>query len=121
MTHNFRELIVWKNSIDLSNRIYQLTRSFPPSELYALTSQMQRAVVSISANIAEGSGRATNKDFAHFLSIALGSAYELETELVLAHNFGYVSSVEYNEIIDMIVEVQKMLHNLMNKFNNINN
>ena len=117
MTHNFRELIVWKTSIELSTKIYQLTKAFPPSELYALTSQMQRAAVSISANIAEGAGRSTDKDFAHFLSIALGSAYELETECVLAHNFGYMSDIDNEEVNNQIVEVQKMLYNLMNKFN----
>lgn len=119
MVHNFRELIVWKVSIDLSTRIYQLTKAFPPSELYALTSQMQRASVSISANIAEGAGRASDKDFAHFLSIALGSAYELETECVLAHNFAYMSDDDYNDVNGKIIEVQKMLYNLINKFNKV--
>ena len=119
MVHNFRELIVWKKSIELSNRVYQLTKTFPSSELYALTSQMQRAVVSIAANIAEGAGRATDKDFAHFLSIALGSAYELETELVLAHNFGYVDELVCSEMSSLIVEVQKMLCILINKINKV--
>jgi len=119
MVHNFRELIVWKKSIELSTRVYQLTKTFPSSELYALTSQMQRAVVSIAANIAEGAGRATDKDFAHFLSIALGSAYELETELVLAHNFGYVDELVCSEMSSLIVEVQKMLCILINKINKV--
>ena len=119
MVHNFRELIVWKKSIELSNRVYQLTKTFPSSELYALTSQMQRAVVSIAANIAEGAGRVTDKDFAHFLSIALGSAYELETELVLAQNFGYVDELVCSEMSSLIVEVQKMLCNLINKINKV--
>lgn len=119
MVHNFRELIVWKKSIELSNRVYQLTKTFPSSELYALTSQMQRAAVSIAANIAEGAGRVTDKDFAHFLSIALGSAYELETELVLAQNFGYVDELVCSEMSSLIVEVQKMLCNLINKINKV--
>jgi four helix bundle protein len=119
MVHNFRELNVWKKSIELSNRIYLLTKNFPPNELYALTSQMQRAVVSIPTNIAEGAGRSTDKDFSHFLSIALGSAYELETELVLANNFGYVAECEYNEVNSLIVEVQKMLCNLINRLNKV--
>jgi four helix bundle protein len=80
---------------------------------------MQRAAVSISANIAEGAGRVTDKDFAHFLSIALGSAYELETELVLAQNFGYLDEVVCAEVNSLIVEVQKMLCNLMNKINKV--
>ncbi len=119
MVHNFRELIVWKKSIELSNRVYQLTKTFPSNELYALTSQMQRAAVSIAANIAEGAGRVTDKDFAHFLSIALGSAYELETELVLAQNFGYVDELVCSEMSSLIVEVQKMLCNLINKINKV--
>ena len=80
---------------------------------------MQRAAVSISANIAEGAGRVTDKDFAHFLSIALGSAYELETELVLAQNFGYLDETVCAEVNSLIVEVQKMLCNLMNKINKV--
>ena len=119
MVHNFRELIVWKKSIELSKRVYQLTKTFPSNELYALTSQMQRAAVSISANIAEGAGRVTDKDFAHFLSIALGSAYELETELVLAQNVGYLDEAVCAEVNSLIVEVQKMLCNLMNKINKV--
>ena len=119
MVHNFRELNVWKKSIELSNRIYLLTKHFPPNELYALTSQMQRAVVSIPTNIAEGAGRSTDKDFSHFLSIALGSAYELETELVRANNFGYVAECEYNEVNSLIVEVKKMLCNLINRLNKV--
>ena len=116
--HNFRKLDIWIDSIELADMVYSLTEAFPRPEIYALTSQMQRAVVSISANIAEGAGRSTDKDFAHFLSIALGSAYELETELVLAHNFGYVSDAECSEVNSKIVEVQKMLYNLITKFNN---
>lgn len=96
-----------------------MTKTFPSNELYALTSQMQRAAVSISANIAEGAGRVTDKDFAHFLSIALGSAYELETELVLAQNFGYLDETVCAEVNSLIVEVQKMLCNLMNKINKV--
>ena len=80
---------------------------------------MQRATVSIAANIAEGAGRATDKDFAHFLSVALGSAYELETELVLAHNFGYIEETVCSEVSSLIVEIQKMLCILINKINKV--
>lgn len=117
MIHNFRELLAWKKSMELCKSVYAQTKSFPQHELYALTSQIQRAVVSIPANIAEGSGRATDKELCHFLKISLGSAYELETELTLAWEFGYISADNYEDAKNSLVEIQKMLYGLINKHN----
>ena len=75
--HNFQNLTIWKEAMDLAQTIYATTKKFPKEEMYALSSQMQRAAVSIPSNIAEGAGRSTNKDFANFLSIAIGSCFGL--------------------------------------------
>jgi four helix bundle protein len=81
-SHNYRELKVWQKAIDLVIKVYKLTNQFPTTEKYGLVSQINRAVVSIPSNIAEGCSRISNKDFQHFLSMALGSAFELETQLI---------------------------------------
>lgn len=86
--HNFRELNIWKKSLDLSVDVYRITEEFPVVEKYNLISQIVRSAVSIPSNIAEGSGRGTNKDFCRFLNIALGSAYELETQLTISNKLG---------------------------------
>jgi len=82
--HNFKELKIWQKSMELSESVYQLTSNFPNTEKYGLITQMQRSAVSIPSNIAEGSGRGTNDSFKYFLSVALGSAFELETQLLLS-------------------------------------
>ena len=115
--HNFRELVAWQKAMKLTKEIYLLTNTFPASERYGLTSQIQRAVVSIPSNIAEGAGRPTEKELVHFLSFALGSAYELETELLLAGEFGYIDAEQSKQINKEVVEVQKLVYSLMKKFN----
>jgi len=121
MIHNFRELVVWQKSMELTKIVYTQTKSFPQHELYALTSQLQRAAVSIPANIAEGAGRATDKELCHFLSFSLGSAYELETELTLAHDFGYIRTEIYDDLNMRLVEIEKMLYGLISKHKEIIN
>ncbi len=120
MIHNFRELVVWQKSMELTKQVYAQTKAFPSHELYGLTSQIQRAAVSIPTNIAEGAGRSTNKDLCHFLSFSIGSAYELETELSLAKEFEYISADVYEDLHLQLIEVQKMLYGLINKHQNIN-
>ena len=93
--------------MDLSEDIYRLTSTFASSEKYGLVSQMQRSSVSIPSNIAEGSGRGTNESFKYFLSVALGSAFELETQLLLAKRFNLAS--ETNDIENNLNETQKMI------------
>ena len=109
---DYKELDVWKFSVELAVDIYNLTQSFPKQEAYALTDQMRRASVSISSNIAEGSGRASKKDFAHFVDIAISSARELETQLVIATRVDYLDEKSLYPIVDEINRVLKMLHKL---------
>ena len=115
--HNFRELIAWQKAMELTKKVYLLTKAFPADERYGLISQIQRAVVSIPSNIAEGAGRPTQKELVHFLSFALGSAYELETELLLAGDLNYITQEASTQINEDIVEVQKLVYSLMKKFN----
>jgi four helix bundle protein len=93
--HNFKELLVWQKAMDLVVFIYHLTRAFPIEEKYGLISQVQRCAVSIPSNIAEGSGRVSKKEFQHFISIAMGSSFELETQVILALNFNYISKEQW--------------------------
>jgi S23 ribosomal protein. len=96
--NNYKELKVWQKSIDFAVLIYNVTQSFPPNEQYGLTSQLRRAASSVAANIAEGAGRNTDKEFVYFLSIALGSIYETETFITIASKIGYISTEKANEI-----------------------
>ena len=116
--HNFRELIAWQKAMQLTKDVYVLTRAFPTEERYALVSQIQRAAVSIPSNIAEGAGRPTQKELVHFLSFSLGSAYELETELLVAEDLNYISEDQSKKINAEIVEVQKLVYSLMKKYDN---
>src|ERR1051326_4311749 len=92
------KLDAWSKAIDLIIDIYKASETFPKEERYGLTSHIRRAAVSISANIAEGAGRYSNREFAHFLSNAQGSASELETELIISHRLGYLNRDTYSEL-----------------------
>ena len=89
--HNFRNLQIWKDAMDLAQAVYEITEALPKMETYGLISQMTRAAVSVPSNIAEGSGR-SDKDFSHFLAIALGSLFELNTQIMLSERIGYLTS-----------------------------
>jgi four helix bundle protein len=115
MKHNFRELKVWKDSIVVAKEVYLQSRQFPEYEKYGLTSQVNRAVVSIASNIAEGSARSTNKDFCNFLGFSLGSAYEVETQLILAREFGYLSEDSLNSLLEKLHDLEKKISNLQNR------
>lgn len=104
--HNFRELKIWKMSIELAEQVYQLTSQFPEEEKYGLKNQMNRSSISIASNIAEGSGRTTNKEFSRFIDISLGSSYELETQMILARKLFHV---EINAVTEKLNELQKMI------------
>lgn len=106
MGHNFRELNIWKNAIIIAQDSYVLTSKLPVEERFSLVSQINRSAVSIPSNIAEGAGRTSNKEFSHFLSVSLGSAYELETQLILVNN---LFDVDTTEIIEKLHELQKMI------------
>jgi len=115
MKHNFKELLVWKKSIDLVKSVYQLTSSLPSEEKFGLISQMNRSSVSIPSNIAEGSGRTSTKEFLYFLNIAISSSYELETQLIISNQL-FLRDVE--NILSQIYEVQKMILGLKKNLEN---
>ena len=111
---SFRNLIVWQKAMQFAKQVYSLVGEFPAVEKYALSDQVRRAVVSIASNIAEGCGRASNRDFAHFLSVARGSLYETMTQLELAKSVGYIKSIEEVEV--HAAEISRMLTTLMKKY-----
>ena len=105
--HNYKNMQIWKDAMDLAQDIYALAEHFPVKETYGFISQMTRAAVSVPSNIAEGSGR-SDKDFAHFLSIALGSLYELNTQIVLSERIGYIDN-EQSEHLQQKAEALQMM------------
>ena len=109
----YRELIVWKKGMDLVDKIYDLASVFPAEERFGLWGQLSRSAISVPSNIAEGSGRATAKEFLRFLSIARGSLYEMTTQLQIAERRGYC--VVSDELKSLINEVAKMLTKMMNR------
>jgi four helix bundle protein len=109
IAHNFRELAVWKRARKLVKAVYLLTSFFPRTEQFGLTSQVRRSVVSIPSNIAEGAGRASDREFIRFLSSALASAFELETQLLLAEDLNFLQSQQVEEVADELRQLQKML------------
>lgn len=109
---NFKKLSVWKRGVNLVIEIYRLTSGFPQHELYGLTSQIRRSAISISSNIAEGAGRRSQKDFARFLRISYGSACELETQLIISNELGYIGDEQIVGICKEIDELQKMIFTL---------
>lgn len=110
-TH-YRELEVWAKAMDVAEAAYTLVREFPKQEEYRLTSQLLRAAVSIPANIAEGNARSTRKDYAHFISIARGSAAELETLLLLARRTKLASEAQTAALLEEVERVSRMLNRL---------
>lgn len=111
---SYRNLIVWQKAMQFSKIIYSFVRQFPADERYALSDQVRRAAVSIASNIAEGAGRASNREYAHFLSIARGSLYEAMTQLEMAQAFGYIDSI--NEAESLAAEIGRMLTTLIKKY-----
>ena len=112
-----KNLIVWQKSMTLVTRIYEVTRKFPKEELFGITSQMRRAAVSIPSNIAEGYGRIYGKETLKFLSIALGSASELETQLQICFRLGFGSNIELDELTNLTNEILRMLASLIKTVN----
>ena len=112
---SYRELKVWQKGIELVKSVYGLTQDFPKSETYALASQMQRAAVSIPSNIAEGQGRQHTGEFRQFLHIAIGSAAELDTQLIVAVELGYSTAENAQSLFDLILEIRKMSYALINR------
>lgn len=110
--HNFRELKVWHKSVEVATIVYKVTKEFPKNELYGIVSQMRRAAVSIASNIAEGAGRGSVAEFSHFLDIARGSSFELETQLLIARRLDYIEDQQTSLLKNEIIEIEKMLSGL---------
>lgn len=107
---DFTELDVWIKAKDLASSIYKISEEFPSKENYRLTDQICRASISVPSNIAEGIGRNTSKEKAHFLYIARGSAFEIETQLHIAFDLGYISSEELRKLKNEIEVVKKLIN-----------
>lgn len=115
---SYRELGVWQKSVNLTKQIYLLTQKFPSQELYGLTSQIRRASVSIPSNIAEGQSRRHSKEFMQFLYIALGSLAEVDTQLVLSYELGFLSEGDFERTELNIQELRRMLYGLIDSLPN---
>jgi four helix bundle protein len=115
MPQNFHDLTVWQRAIDLTVCVYTLTQKFPREETYGLSSQLRRASVSVASNIAEGRGRLNRAEFRQFLGIALGSTFEVQTQLVVARRMGIGTEASVCEAVALANQVSKMLTSFIQK------
>ena len=117
--HNFRELTIWKDSMSFVKKVYLISANLPTEERFGFVSQINRSSVSIPTNIAEGSGRTTNKEFVRFLDIAISSSYELETELILIHDlFGVDTSEQIMELTSLQNKIGAFIRKLKDDMDN---
>lgn len=112
---SYKDLIVWKKSVELTVDIYRITKKFPKEEIYGIISQIRRAAVAIPSNIAEGKSRGYRNEYVQFLNIAYGSGAELETQLHIAKLIRYLNEVDYNLLTEKLTEIMKMLNGLIYK------
>ncbi len=105
----YKDLVIWQKSVDLATSIYKITTLFPSEEKYGLISQMRRCSVSIPSNIAEGAGRSSDKEFSRFLKIAYGSAYELETQMIISMKLEFIQTNDFEILSKELEELQKMI------------
>jgi four helix bundle protein len=110
---SYRDLVAWQKAVELVTHIYQLTRKFPKDELFGLTSQIRRAAVSIPSNIAEGRGKSSKGEFQQYLYHARGSLYELETQLTIAGNLGFLKEGEDHQVMELVTETGRILSGLL--------
>ncbi len=110
--HDYKKLDVWEKSMEIVKDIYNLTDSFPDAEKFGLISQMRRSAVSIPSNIAEGAGRNTDKEFNNYLSVALGSAFELETQLLLSVRLNFTEEQNIKKTLSDLGSICRMIHSL---------
>lgn len=115
--NDFKKLDIWRVGFELGKFIYKITRDFPKEELYGLTSQIRRASISISSNIAEGCGRSTPRDFRNFLYNAMGSLREVETQILFAKDFNYLSDISFELVSEKIDELGAKLTNFIKRVN----
>jgi four helix bundle protein len=106
---DFKDLVAWQLARSLVKEIYLITKTYPNEEIYGLTSQMRRAAISIPSNIAEGFSRRGSKDYANFLSIALGSLLELETQVILSLDLDYINQANFDLVVPKITELKKVI------------
>jgi len=109
---NYRDLIAWQKAMELVELVYSETKKFPREEVYALTSQLRRAAVSVPSNIAEGQGRTSSREFLNFLSMAYGSLREIETQIIIAERLGYMSEGKARSILELSGEVGRLINGL---------
>ncbi|HPW88418.1 MAG TPA: four helix bundle protein [Kaistella chaponensis] len=112
---DFRKFEVWQMSHQLTLKIYSITKLFPKEELFGLTSQIRRSFASIGYNISEGSGRNSDKEFANFVNITLGSSNEAENQLILAKDLGYINEIDFQNLLLELIVLKKKLVTLWNK------
>ncbi|MBN2580264.1 MAG: four helix bundle protein [Pirellulales bacterium] len=117
---NYQKLIVWQKAMDLVENVYRASRKLPKEEIYCLTSQMRRSAISIPSNIAEGQGRRTTRDFQNFLSIALGSLKELETQILIAARLNYWDQATTTSLCGLTERVGQLLNGLLKSLNRKN-
>lgn len=117
-SHNFKALKIWQQSMELTSNVYRVSADFPAAERFGLTSQMRRCAVSIPSNIAEGSGRFSSKSFHHFLTIALGSLNELETQLLIAVDLNFCQETDLESLMKNIHGIQRMIVAMMRNAKN---
>ena len=120
-THNFKRLDVWRRARVLVKEVYRLTTDYPSSERFGLTSQTRRCAVSIPSNIAEGCGRNSDRQMVHFCSISRGSAFELETQILLGHDLEFLEENDSTILLGEISEIQRMLDGLISTIENNSN
>lgn len=108
--HNIKKLKIWSDSIDLCVEVYKASAKMPPDEKFGLSSQIKRSAISIPSNIAEGAGRKSEKEFYHFLNIAYGSAYELQTQLIISERLDFISHEIIQSLLEKLEEIQKMIY-----------
>jgi four helix bundle protein len=111
-SQNYRDLFAWQKAMDLVECVYRATRDWPKEEMYGLTNQVRRAVVSVPANIAEGQGRNSTREFVRYLSIAMGSLYEVETDISIAQRLQYMDAHTCDELLTQTAEVARITHGL---------
>ncbi|CAN5841936.1 four helix bundle protein [soil metagenome] len=109
---SYKDLLVWQRAMNLVTNVYNLIKTFPKEEIYGLSGQLRRAIVSVPSNIAEGQGRDSVKEFIHYLSISYGSLMEVETQLQIAANLGYLKQVEVDKLLEQTAEVGRLLNGL---------
>jgi four helix bundle protein len=114
---DFRELKVWQKAHQVALEVYRHSKTFPADERFGLTVHLRKSAISVPSNITEGCGRSGDKELARFLSIAAGSASELEYQLLLAHDLGYLSQDNHSQLTNQVAEVRRMLFRFMQTLN----